>query len=212
MRFQHKSTPPKDSVRLVIRILRRNRARHGHYRSLSLPNVQRDISRPWPGIGAAGFVPVWVQSNGSSPGGSNAQTGSAVLTTSGAIGGFAIFRYNPNGQEAVVPLESRNANAYLLAFDNSSGTATGVAISNSSGQPISVPVTVREGNGSILTTGAIPLPGHGHKSFVLSNQFPQSAGAIGTAEFDTPVGATINVLGIRSPPSLTFTTLPALER
>ena len=32
-----------------------------------------------------------------------------------------IFRYNPNGQEAVVPLESRNANAYILAFDNTAG-------------------------------------------------------------------------------------------
>ena len=41
--------------------------------------------------------------------------GSAQLSTSGNIGGFVIFRYNPNGQEAVVPLESRNAGAYLLA-------------------------------------------------------------------------------------------------
>jgi hypothetical protein len=48
--------------------------------------------------------------------------GSAQLTTSGNIGGFVIFRYNPNGQEAVVPMETRNAPAYLLAFDNT-GTA-----------------------------------------------------------------------------------------
>ena len=41
-----------------------------------------------------------------------------------------IFRYNPNGQEAVVPLERRNANAYLLAFDNTRGTATGIAINS----------------------------------------------------------------------------------
>jgi hypothetical protein len=32
-----------------------------------------------------------------------------------------IFRHN--GQEAVVLLESRNANAYVLAFDNTNGTA-----------------------------------------------------------------------------------------
>ena len=37
--------------------------------------------------------------------------GSAQLTTNGNIGGFVIFRYNPNGQEAVVPLESRGASA-----------------------------------------------------------------------------------------------------
>ena len=37
-----------------------------------------------------------------------------------------IFRHN--SQEAVVPLESRNASAYIIAFDNTNGTATGVAL------------------------------------------------------------------------------------
>ena len=35
--------------------------------------------------------------------------GSAQLTTTGNVGGFVIFRYNSNGQEAVVPLENRTA-------------------------------------------------------------------------------------------------------
>ena len=43
-------------------------------------------------------------------------TGSAQLTTTGNVSGFVIFRHN--GQEAVVPLESRNASAYVIAFDN----------------------------------------------------------------------------------------------
>ncbi len=33
-----------------------------------------------------------------------------------------------------------------------------------------------------------------------------------TIEFDTPASAEISVLGIRSPPALTFTSLPALAR
>ena len=37
-----------------------------------------------------------------------------VVTAIGNVGGFVIFRYNPNGQEAVVPLESRNASASIL--------------------------------------------------------------------------------------------------
>ena len=53
-------------------------------------------------------------------GGSAPTIGSAQLTTDGNIGGFVIFRYNPNGQEAVVPLESRTASAYVIAFDNTS--------------------------------------------------------------------------------------------
>jgi len=68
--------------------------------------------------------------------------GSAQITSDGNVGGFVVFRYNPNGQEAVVLLESRNASAYILAFDNTAGTATGVAINTVSGQPVNIPVVV----------------------------------------------------------------------
>ena len=54
-----------------------------------------------------------------------------------------IFRYNPNGQEAVVPLESRSASASILAFDNTGGTATGVAMNSVSTQAVNIPVVVR---------------------------------------------------------------------
>jgi len=64
---------------------------------------------------AAGAALV-VLSQGSNTG--PAVVGSAQLTTDGNVGGFAIFRYNPTGQEAVVPLEVRNASGYVLAFDN----------------------------------------------------------------------------------------------
>jgi hypothetical protein len=151
---------------------------------------------------------LWVQSTGIPI--APLQTGSAQLTTNGEISGFVIFRYNTNGQEAVVPLESRNASSYLIAFDNTQGTATGIAISNASGQSINVPMILRDSNGNTLAAGSIPLNANGHTSFVLSAQFPQTAGVLGTAEFDAPVGATISVLGIRSPPALTFTTLPPL--
>jgi hypothetical protein len=153
---------------------------------------------------------LWVQSTGIAV--APLQTGSAQLSTNGAISGFVIFRYNPNGQEAVVPLESRNDSSYLIAFDNTQNTATGIAISNASGQAITVPLVLRDGNGNPLGAGSIALGANGHTSFVLSTQFPQTAGMLGTAEFDTPIGATISVLGIRSPPALTFTTLPALSK
>jgi hypothetical protein len=144
-------------------------------------------------------------------------TGSAVLTTTGNVSGHAIFRYNPNGQEAVVPLESRNAGTYFLAFDNTNNTTTGVAINSISAQNTSVPVTLRDDQGNILTTSTIALNANGHTSFLLATQYPQTAGLRGTAEFDTPGfgtanAAKISVLGIRSPPALTFTTLPALAK
>jgi hypothetical protein len=139
-------------------------------------------------------------------------TGSAQLAANGNVGGFVIFRYNPNGQEAVVPLENRNAEAYLLAFDNTAGTATGVAINSVSGQAANVPVIIRDGAGAQIGTGSIALAANGHSAFVLSTQFPMAANISGTIEFDPPPGAQIGVLGIRTPVAHTFTTLPALAR
>jgi len=44
-------------------------------------------------------------------GSSGSVTGSADLTTTGNVSGFAIFRYHPSQQEAVAPLETRNASS-----------------------------------------------------------------------------------------------------
>ncbi|HSR06112.1 MAG TPA: hypothetical protein VLM42_03090, partial [Bryobacteraceae bacterium] len=139
--------------------------------------------------------------------------GSAQLITNGHVGGFVIFRYNPNGQEAVVPLESRNAAAYLLAFDNTSQTATGVAINSVSAQAVNIPVVVRNDAGAQIATDTISLAANGHLAFTLAvDRYPAAAGIRGTIEFDTPAGAQIGVLGIRIPVAHTFTTLPALAK
>lgn len=139
--------------------------------------------------------------------------GSAQLSTDGNVGGFEILRYNPSGQEAVVPIESRNAHAYLLAFDNSNGTATGVAINSTSTQAASIPVVVRDDTGAQIATDTIPLAANGHLAFTLAvDKYPAAANIRGTIEFDTPAGARIGVLGIRIPVAHTFTTLPALVK
>jgi hypothetical protein len=148
----------------------------------------------------------------SGPDASPLQTGSARLTTDGNVSGFAIFRYEPTGQEAVAPLESRNASSYILAFDNTAGTATGVAVSSNSLQAASVPVVIRDDSGSQIGTGAIALAADGHSAFVLGDQFPVTAGKRGTMEFTAPAGGQICVLGIRTPPAGTFTVLPVLTR
>jgi hypothetical protein len=140
-----------------------------------------------------------------------ASTGSAQLTSTGNIGGFAIFRYT-NGQEAAVPIESRQASSYIFPFDNTSGTATGIALANASASAVSVPVTLRDDAGKTLAVNSIQLNANGHTSFVLSQSFPQANGIRGTAEFGVPNGSSISVLGIRTPPALTFTTLPSLAK
>ena len=73
---------------------------------------------------------LWVVAEGAT----TLQTGSAQLATNGNVGGFAIFRYNTNGQEAVVPMENRNASTYFIPFDDTAETATGIAIANVGGR------------------------------------------------------------------------------
>jgi hypothetical protein len=139
--------------------------------------------------------------------------GSAQLTTTGNVGGFVVFRYNPNGQEAVVPLESRTANGYLLAFDNTNGTATGVAINSVSAQAVNIFTVVRDDKGAQIDSGTIALAANGHSAFTLvADKFPATANIRGTIEFTTPLGARIGALGIRIPIAHTFTTLPALAK
>jgi hypothetical protein len=144
--------------------------------------------------------------------------GSAVLSTTGDIGGFAIFRYNPTGQEAAVPLQAVNAPAYFLAFDNTGSLSTGLAIANVASQPALVGVIIRDDTGAPIGGGTISLPANGHKSFMLtdtsSGGWAVTAGVRGTLEFDTPYGGQIAPLGLRVatiPGGFTITTVPVME-
>jgi hypothetical protein len=149
-------------------------------------------------------------------GGSSAVTCSAHLATTGQVSGFAIFQYVPSAQEAVVPLETRTPAAYVLAYDNTNGLATGVALANMSAQAASVPVVVRDETGATLTQSQIQLAGNGHASFMLTDAtlgFPATAGIRGTIEFDVPAGGRINALGIRVVSATNvITTIPVLAK
>jgi hypothetical protein len=159
-------------------------------------------------IAAGGTLVVLTQGNNAGA----TVAGSVQLTTAGGISGFAIFRYNPTGQEAVVPLETRNANAYVLAFDNTNGIATGLALSNVSQQAVSVPVILRDDTGTNLGTATIDLAPLGHTAFILADRYPSVAEKRGTIEFDTPTGAQISALGLRGTPSGAVTTIPVLAK
>ena len=119
--------------------------------------------------------------------------------------------YRHNNQEAVVPLESRNSNAYILAFDNTNGTFTGVAVNAVSTQAVNIPVTVRDDTGATIATDVLNLAPNGHIQFTLvSQRYPGTANIRGTIEFDKPANGQIGVLGLRVPPTQTYTSLPAL--
>jgi hypothetical protein len=142
----------------------------------------------------------------------NSVTGSAQLTTNGNVSGFAIFQNTAAGQEAVVPLEIGSANSYTLAFDNTGSLATGIALSNGSGQAAVVPATLRDSTGATLATTTIQLPASGHSSQMLTDLFPAAANIRGTLEFNTPSGGQIAALGIRATPAGAFTTIPVMTK
>jgi hypothetical protein len=157
-------------------------------------------------IAAGATLIVQTQSN------ATAAVGSAQLRTDGNIGGFAVFRYGPTGQEAVVPLETANASAYVLAFDNTNGLSTGVELANISNQKANVGVVLRDDTGAILETTTIDLSARGHTSFTLSKSYASVKNKRGTVEFDTPPGGQITALGILATPTGALTTIPVLAK
>ncbi|MEQ1949198.1 MAG: hypothetical protein ABL995_18540 [Bryobacteraceae bacterium] len=143
------------------------------------------------------------------PDSSAAQIGWAQLSGDTGVGGFGIFTNATFGWNAVVPLETRTANSYILAFDNSGALVTGVAVANAANATAVVPVIVRDDTGTQIATGTVNLSALGHDSFTLNQKFPVTVGKRGTIEFQTPQGGQITVLGLRANgPALT--TLPVL--
>ncbi len=151
-----------------------------------------------------------IQSNATD--GAPLQTGSAQLTSNGSVSGFIRFRYGPRDQEAIVPIESSNAATYGLAYDNTNGLATGVAVANVSNAAATIPVIIRDSAGTQTESDSFVLSANGHTSFVLSNRFAATANQTGTIEFDTPAGGSISVLGIRFPASGAFSTIPVVTQ
>ena len=182
---------------------------------LSLP-----LSFPQFGSGTTIFTPTILKTLAAgativiaSSGAPNLLTGSAQLTTAGHVGGFVIFRHN--NQEAVVPLESRNAGGYIIAFDNTGETATGIAVNVVSKAQVNIPVIVRDDTGAQIATDTLSLAANGHLAFTLGTQkYPATAKIRGTIEFDAPAGVQIGALGIRMPigAAHAYTTLPALAK
>jgi hypothetical protein len=139
-------------------------------------------------------------------------TGSATLATDGAISGFAVFRCDTTGQEAVAPLEYRSPAAYVLAYDNTSDFATGLAVANMVNQDVAIPVILRNESGTAIGSATLSVPANGHSSFVLSGRYGVTANQRGSVEFDVPAGARISALGLRFTPIGAFTTIPVMAK
>ena len=138
--------------------------------------------------------------------------GWANMTSTGNVNAYQVFRYAPSGQEAVAPLETRNASSYIVMFDNTSlvnALGTGVAIANLASQAASIAVIVRDDAGAQIANASVPVAALGHIAFTLADRFPVTSGKRGTVEFSTPAGGRISVLAIRANGNA-FTTIPVI--
>ena len=156
-------------------------------------------------------VDLKTQPTPSPPDGSQAPPAVGSATLTGGVSGFAIFRFDATGQEAVVPLETRGASSYWLAYDNTDGLATGFAIANATGVGGYARLTFRDESGASLGTSDFILAPSGQASFVMADRFGITAGRRGTIEAAPPPGGRISMIGLRATPDGKFTTLPVME-
>jgi len=139
-------------------------------------------------------------------------TGWARVLSSGPVGGFAIFRTSSSNSpvsEGTVPLQSQAVSAITIPYDNTGGFATGVALTNLSTSSAVLTATSWDLSGNQLGTQSIPVAASGHTSFVVSTQFPETAGVGGVLVFQSS-GVGIAGLGLRFSPFGTFTSVPTL--
>jgi hypothetical protein len=129
------------------------------------------------------------------------------------LSGLAVFRQlRPGGglQEAAVPINSIPMQRHLLAYDNTNGNVTSMAIANLSQTEVArVRVAFRDPSGRLLKVDRVKdIPARGHFAFALESEFPFLQGQRGTADFWILSG-NISVLGLRFSPSGAFTSFEA---
>jgi hypothetical protein len=145
--------------------------------------------------------------------------GWADVLGNGSLSGFAVFS---NGTtEAAVPLQTQIGTSFRLAFDNTNGASTGVALVNLAGAPANLTATVWDQNGNQLAALPVALTqndanGDGHDSFMLPARLAVTAGIRGIVQFQgnpgspfAPAGQ-VTGLGLRAEASGLFTSLPTI--
>jgi hypothetical protein len=138
------------------------------------------------------------------------------LGTTDSVGGYAVFS-NANGNEAAVPFESTIGENPVLPFNNTNGLGMGVALTNSDFVAMTISVTFKDGNGGVIGTSQFTMPANTHTSFVLTDNWPFTAGKQGTISFDCSdkfgsTASSLAVLGLRFTSAGAFTSVAAFSK
>ncbi|MCL6547155.1 MAG: hypothetical protein K6T61_18230 [Bryobacteraceae bacterium] len=171
-----------------------------------------------------GSIPTWgtvvIETQGTSD---SLKAGWARLESDGGyVKGYAIFRQRLPGRpfdfEAVVPMSASTESSYVLAFDNTQGFTTSLAIcSTDKYYQTAVAVTIYDEAGVELSQHTIELPKLGHAAFATDVQWPSTINKRGTIRFRTyrasnpSVSGSTSVLGLRFNWTGPFTSTHTIE-
>jgi hypothetical protein len=154
---------------------------------LTLPLGADGTTATLTGVIQAGAIRI-VQTTGPA---SQPSTGWAYLSTTGAIGGTAIFSQQTPGQadsEAAVSFSTTASTQLFMPYDCTSGYSTGIALTNiDQGQVATVTATFLDDSGHNLGTGHIVVPLFGHSAATLYDLVPAIAGTRGTVSLTSNV-------------------------
>ncbi len=137
--------------------------------------------------------------------------GWADVTSTGPVGGYAIFRQTPptgSPSEGTVPLQTQFSSSFTLPYDDMAEFTMGVAIVNLSSSPAMITASIWDDSGNQLGTQNIFIPANGHTSFALPLEISLTIHKRGTVQFQSSGG--IAGLGLRFSPFDTFTSVPII--
>lgn len=140
----------------------------------------------------------------------------------GYIKGYAIFRqrlpWRPYDFEAVVPMSSSLEARYAVAFDNTQGFTTSLAICNTNlYYATTVAVTIYDEAGAQLSQHELNLPVRGHTAFATDVQWPSTINKRGTIWFGSfrtsapSIPGSTSALGLRFNWTGPFTSTHTIE-
>ena len=137
-------------------------------------------------------------------GGSVLRQGWARITSNQKLGAQAVFIEHAGiaDYQAAVPA-GQFSNAFRIAFDNTNGYFTGVAIANNDQiNPVTVIATFRDQTGAQIVSGqAAIVKVYGHTAILLNQTFPTTAGRIGTVDFACPSFCSIAGMALQFSPN-----------
>lgn len=138
--------------------------------------------------------------------------GWADVTAPALLEGYAVFSSAATGSisAGTVLLDARLNTSFVLPYDNTNGSRTGVAIANLSPNPTGVTAVLLDQNGTQIASTQIALQLLGQTAFFVNDIFPQAVNGRGLITFQSR-SSFVTGLGLLFYPGGSFTSLPIIQ-